>query len=56
VMLAGNPGRKVMMRGLKRLCGKGVRSLYLAHYDMDRSTAASRQRFLEKVGGRVSRI
>jgi hypothetical protein len=33
-----------------------VRSFYLAHYDMDRSTPASRARFLEKVQARVARI
>jgi Flavodoxin-like fold len=28
-VLAGDPGRKVLMRGLKPLCGKGVRSMYV---------------------------
>ncbi len=55
-LLAGDPGRKVMMRALKPMCGKRVRSFYLAHYDMDRSTAASRQAFLERVRAVVSRI
>jgi NAD(P)H dehydrogenase (quinone) len=53
---AGDPGRKVLMRGLKPLCGSGVRSFYLVHYDMERSTPASRQAFLEKVRTVVSRL
>lgn len=48
-MVAGDPGRKVLMRALKPMCGAGVRSFYLAHYDMDRSTAATRQAFLDRV-------
>ena len=41
--------RKVLFRALKPMCGPGVRSFYLAHYDMDRSTPASRQAFAERV-------
>ena len=40
-LVAGDPGRKVLMRALKPMCGPRVRSFYLAHYDMDRSTPAS---------------
>jgi putative NADPH-quinone reductase len=53
-LIAGDPGGKVLMRALKPMCGAGVRSFYLAHYDMDRSTAASRQAFLERVRGVVT--
>ena len=51
-----DPGRKVMMRALKPMCGSGVRSFYLAHYDMDRSTASSRQAFTDRVRARISGI
>jgi NAD(P)H dehydrogenase (quinone) len=44
-----DPGRKVLFRALKPMCGPGVRSFYLAHYDMDRSTPASRRTFTERV-------
>jgi len=44
-----DPGRKVLFRALKPMCGPGVRSFHLAHYDMDRSTPASRQAFTERV-------
>jgi len=53
---AGEPCRKVLMRALKPMCGRGVRSFYLAHYDMDRSTAASRQRFIERVQDTAGRL
>ena len=53
---AGDPGRKVLMRALKPMCGSGVRSFYLAHYDMDRSTPASRAKFLDTVKARVAAL
>jgi putative NADPH-quinone reductase len=55
-LFAGNAGKKVLMRGLKPMCAKGVRSFYMAHYDMDHSTEASRHAFLDKVRRRIARI
>jgi len=49
-----DPGRKVLFRALKPMCGPGVRSFYLAHYDMDRSTPASRQAFTERVRTKIA--
>jgi putative NADPH-quinone reductase len=51
-----DPGRKVLLRALKPMCGPGVRSFYLAHYDMDRSTPASRAAFVERVRARVAEV
>ncbi len=51
-----DPGRTVLFRALKPMCGPSVRSFYLAHYDMDRSTAATREAFLARVRGRISQI
>jgi len=51
-----DPGRKVLFRALKPMCGPAVRSFYLAHYDMDRSTAASRKAFEERVRAKVSQL
>src|ERR1051326_4948870 len=51
-----DPGRKVLFRALKPMCGPGVRSFYLAHYDMDRSTPASRGAFIERVRARVAEV
>jgi putative NADPH-quinone reductase len=55
-LFAGNPGHKVLMRGMKPLCAKGVRSFYMAHYDMDHSTERSRHAFLARVRDRVARV
>ena len=55
-LYAGDPGRKVLMRGLKPLCHAKAESFYLAHYDMDRSTATTRAAFLDKVAARVRSI
>ena len=55
-IMVGDPGRKVLMRVLKPMCGRGVRSFYLAHYDMDRSTPSSRQAFMVRVRTVMSRI
>jgi putative NADPH-quinone reductase len=55
-LVAGDPGRKVVMRALKPMCGPAVRSFYLAHYDMDRSTQASRQAFIERVRDTIARL
>jgi hypothetical protein len=46
----------MVMRALKPMCGRGVRSFYLAHYDMDRSTESSRQAVLERVRNAVTRL
>jgi len=40
--LIGQPGRKTILRGMRALCASRSRSIYLAHYDMDRSTPSSR--------------
>jgi NAD(P)H dehydrogenase (quinone) len=52
----GDPGRKVLMRALKPMCGPKVQSFYLAHYDMDRSTPSSRQAFANRVRSKISGI
>ncbi len=55
-LVAGDPGRKVLMRALKPMCGPRVRSFYLAQYDMDRATAAARQAFVARVRTRIARL
>lgn len=55
-LYAGDPGRKVLLRGLKPMCGSGVRCFYLAHYAMDRSTPASRDALLGRVRRVVGRL
>ncbi len=55
-LVMGDPGRKVLLRGLKLACAPQAASFWLAHYDMDRATPASRAAFLDKVRRRVARI
>ncbi|HEY0524751.1 MAG TPA: hypothetical protein VGD08_15255 [Stellaceae bacterium] len=55
-LIAGDPGRKMLMRALRPMCGLRARSFYLAHYDMDRSTPRSREAFLARVRARVAKI
>jgi NAD(P)H dehydrogenase (quinone) len=55
-LVAGDPGRKAIMRGMKPLCARGVHSFWMAHYDMDHSTEATRAAFLDKVKARLARI
>jgi NAD(P)H dehydrogenase (quinone) len=55
-LYAGDPGRKVLMRGLRPLCHANADTFYLAHYDMDRSTPETRTRFLDRVAARMKAI
>jgi len=56
LMLMGNPGRDTIMRGVRALCGRSCRRIWLAHYSIDRSTAQSRAKFLDRVRQRLSRL
>lgn len=49
----GDPGRKVVMRGLKPLLARGCRSSWSALYAMDQNTAGQRRRFLAQVSRRL---
>ena len=52
----GNPGRRTIIRGVRALCNSRCRTLWLAHYNIDRSTAQSREAFLQRVGRELSRL
>ena len=54
--IVGQPGRRTILRGLRALCALRCRTLYVAHYLMDSSTADSRARFLERVKKKVARF
>jgi putative NADPH-quinone reductase len=55
-ILMGQPGRKTILRGIRALCGLRARTMYLAHYDMDRSTPESRAAFLGRVKRKLTRF
>ena len=54
--LMGQPGRRIILRGIRALCAPRVKTLYLAHYLMDRSTPDSRATYLEKVRRKLSKV
>ena len=45
----GNPGKRLIKRGFRKLCAPGCAFEWYQHYDIDRSTPASRAAFLAKV-------
>ncbi len=45
----GEPGRRILLRGLSVLCAPGCRTKWLALHRMDSATEAERMRFLDKV-------
>jgi NAD(P)H dehydrogenase (quinone) len=55
-LLVGDPPRKVATRVLNAVTGFKARIDYLAHYDMNRSTDATRAAFLAKVRGTVAKL
>lgn len=52
--LVGEPGRKIILRGIRLLAHPRCKTLYLAHFKMDSSTASSRARYLARVKRKVS--
>lgn len=55
-ILAGGPGRNALMRGVKPMCARGVRSFWLAQYDMDHADGIERWGFLDKVRRRLGSL
>ncbi len=53
--LAGDPCRRFLTRSLIRTCAPGARCDYVAHHDMNHSTPARREAFLNEVERRFSR-
>jgi putative NADPH-quinone reductase len=52
----GAPGRRTLARGVRLLCAKGCRTVFVAHYLMDSSTAESRAKHLAHVGAKMDRL
>lgn len=55
-LVAGDPGRAVIMRGLRPLCAKRCRTVWLGLHSMDTASAARRQAFLARVGALATRL
>lgn len=54
--LVGAPGRKTLLRGLRFICARNCRTLFLAHYSIDSSTPLSRAAHLDRVTTRLERF
>lgn len=54
--LAGDPPRRIVTRVLPGLAAPRARVVYHALYDMNRAGAASRERFLARVGAAMERL
>src|SRR5690606_3419649 len=54
--LVGQPRRKTILRGIRALCARRCRTLYLAHYPMDPSSPHSRAVDLREVETRLARF
>jgi putative NADPH-quinone reductase len=55
-LLMGDPPRKLAMRVLRAVIHPAARASYLAHYDMNRSTDASRAAFLARAGAAAAAL
>jgi NAD(P)H dehydrogenase (quinone) len=50
----GEPGRKILLRGLPALCGVGCKRVWLGLHKMDSATEKQRMAFLKKVGKAIA--
>jgi putative NADPH-quinone reductase len=55
-LMMGDPSRRVLMRGIRILMSRSVRTRWFAKYDMDFADRASCGRFLDKVGQGMRRL
>jgi putative NADPH-quinone reductase len=55
-LFMGDPARKFISRGLRRICGRGCRITWYVKYGMDRATPDQLNRFLTKVRSGVSKL
>ena len=54
--IVGQPGRRTILRGIRALCARRCKTMYLAHYLMDASTPETRAAFLGEVTRRVGKF
>jgi NAD(P)H dehydrogenase (quinone) len=52
--LMGQPGRKTILRGIRAICSARTKTMFLALYKMDQSTAEGRAAFLQRVRRRMA--
>lgn len=54
--LMGAPGRKIVMRGLRFCTARRTKTFWMGLHELDHQTDAVRQRYLDRVKGRIARI
>ena len=54
--LVGAPGKRTLLRGVRILCAKGCKTAFAAHYLMDSSTDASRNKHLGRVARAMDKL
>jgi NAD(P)H dehydrogenase (quinone) len=52
----GEPGRKILLRGLPALCGPGCTRMWLGLHKMDTATEKQRNAFLGKVQKAIAKL
>jgi putative NADPH-quinone reductase len=52
----GDPGRRIIMRGVHSLCARRCRTFWLALHKMDSSTDEERKAFLKKIAQRLEQL
>ena len=50
----GQGGRRMILRGLRSMCGVRCRTSWIAMYDLDRATERERLEFVERVRGKLA--
>lgn len=55
-LVVRDPGRKIIMHGIKPLCARRCRTFWLGHYRMDTASPESRAAFLGKVRRLAARL
>ena len=52
----GEPHRRILMRGIAALCGRGLTKIWLAKFNMDKAENSALARYLQKVEQRFARL
>lgn len=52
----GAPGKRTLLRGVRFICARRIKTAFAAHYSMDSSTPESRAKHLEKVKSKMHKF
>ena len=54
--LIGQPGRRILLRGVRSCCHPRCRTFWMGLHKMDTAPAEARVRFLDRVGRKIARL